>query len=146
MKFPALMLIGAASVLATGVAFARGGYERLPDDQPVTIDGVHMACTGVGDEAKENPEWRNYSVRLEFAGGEQQYLADLDVSLERMNGDQLISVRCGGPWLLVDLDPGKYRLRAVYGRDLTKTVVITAPDHGQKRIVVSFPEVVGRDE
>jgi len=138
----ATVLIGAVSIFAAGTAFA-AQFERLPEDEAVTIDGIEVACTGVGDEAISDPRWRDYSVRLEFANGAREYLADLDVSIERPDGEQLLAVRCSGPWLLVNLEPGKYRVRADYERHLTKTALITAPDHGQKRIVISFPEVTG---
>jgi len=142
MKLPSLFLGAIAGILAAGAAMA-AVFERLPDDEPVTVNGVDVACTGVGDEAKENPRWHDYSVRLEFAGGERQYLADLDVSIAGANGDELLAVRCGGPWLLVQLEPGQYRVRATFEHHLTKTATFTAPSHGQKRIVVAFPEVVG---
>ena len=138
----ATLLMSAVSIFAAGTAFA-AQYDSLPEDQGVTIDGIEVACTGVGDEAISDSRWRDYSVRLEFANGAREYLADLDVSVERANGEPLLAVRCSGPWLLVNLDPGKYRVRAEYEHRLTKTVAITAPDHGQKRIVISFPEVTG---
>ena len=142
MKLSSFFMSAIVGVFAAGTAVA-SGFERLPDDEPVTINGVGVACTGVGDEAKENPRWRDYSVRLEFAGGERQYLADLDVSLATARGDEILAVRCGGPWLLVELEPGSYKVRAVFEHRITKTATFVAPSHGQKRIVVSFPEVVG---
>ncbi|MBI1212534.1 MAG: hypothetical protein GC190_13805 [Alphaproteobacteria bacterium] len=138
----AIVLMSAASLLAAGTAFA-AHYDRLPEDQPTTIDGIDVACTGVGDEAMSDPRWRDYSVRLEFAGGNREYLADLDVSIETQDGQELLAVHCSGPWVLADLDPGKYRVRATYERNLTKSVLITAPSHGQKRVVIAFPEVTG---
>ena len=142
MKLGSFLMSAVVGALAAGTA-AAASYERLPDDEPETVNGIHVACTGVGDEAKSDPRWHDYSVRLEFAGGEQQYLADLDVSIETARGEELLAVRCGGPWLLVDLNPGKYRVHAVFEHRLSKTAAITAPGHGQKRIVVAFPEVVG---
>lgn len=142
MRFTAFSMSALAGFMLAGGAFA-ADYDRLPDDEGVKINGFRVACTGVGDEAKTNPEWQDYSVRLEFAGGEQQYLADLDVRVESKSGEELISVSCGGPWILVDLEPGKYRVRANFEHRLTKTATFTAPSHGQKRVVVAFPEVVG---
>lgn len=138
----ATMLVSGICVLAAGTAFA-ARYDRLPEDEPVTIDGIDVACTGVGDEAIADPRWHNYSVRLEFAGGNREYLADLDVSIETQGGEELLAVHCSGPWVLANLKPGKYRVHATYERNLTKSVLITAPDHGQKRVVISFPEVRG---
>jgi hypothetical protein len=144
MRFSSLLMGAAAAVLLAGTASA-ADYQRLPDDEPITVDGIEVACTGVGDEAKEDPRWHDYSVRLEFAGGQQQYLADLDVSIETASGNELMAVRCGGPWLLVNLDPGKYRVRATFEHRLTKSATITAPSRGPKRIVIAFPEVGGGD-
>lgn len=138
----ATVLMSAAGVFAAGTAFA-AHYDRLPEDQPVTIGGIDVACTGVGDEAISDPQWRGYSVRLEFAGGNREYLADLDVTIETQGGEELLAVHCSGPWVLANLEPGKYRVRATYEHNLTKSVLITAPPHGQKRIVISFPEVTG---
>ena len=142
MKLSSLLLGAMVGVFGAGTAFAEG-FESLPDDQPTMVGGVDVACTGVGDEAKSDPRWKDYSVRLEFAGGEQQYLADLDVSIADAKGERLAAVRCGGPWLLVNLGPGKYRVRATFDHRLTKTVTIAAPPQGQKRIVIAFPEVGG---
>jgi len=142
MKFSSLIMSAIVGVFAAGPSMA-GGYQRLPDDEAATVGGVDVACTGVGDEAKENPRWREYSIRLEFAGGERQYLADLDVAITSANGEELLAVHCGGPWLLVNLAPGKYRVRAQFEHRLTKTAAFTAPAQGQKRIVVAFPEIVG---
>jgi hypothetical protein len=125
------------SIFAAGAAYA-ADFQNLPEDEPVTIGGIDVACTGVGDEAISDPRWRN------FAGGNREYLADLDVSISTQRGDELVSVHCSGPWVLADLDPGKYRVRATYERGLSKSVLITAPADGQKRIVVSFPEVSGQ--
>jgi hypothetical protein len=138
----ATVLMSAVSIFAVGTAFA-AHYDRLPEDQPTTVGGIDVACTGVGDEALSDPKWREYSVRLEFAGANREYLADLDVAIEAQGGEELLAVHCSGPWVLANLEPGKYRVRATYAHDLTKSVLITAPAHGQKRIVISFPEVQG---
>jgi len=142
MKLSSLFIGAAVSALAMGAA-AAAQFQRLPDDQPTVINGIDVACTGVGDESKTDPRWPAYGVRLEFAGGERQYLADLDVSIAASDGHQLIAVRCGGPWLLVKLAPGTYRVRAEFEHRITKTASFSAPAHGQKRVVVAFPEVVG---
>jgi len=142
MRFSSFAAAAIAGFLSAGAAMA-AEFDRLPDDEATTINGIKVACTGVGDEAKTDPQWHEFSVRLEFAGGERQYLADLDVTIETAKGHELLAVRCGGPWLLVDLEPGPYRVRAEFDHRLTKTAKFTAPGGGQKRIVVSFPEVIG---
>jgi len=140
-----LLALAIAAVLAWATARAQdaddGPGRVLPDDQPVTINGVEMACTGVGDEARDDPRWRDFSVRMEFAGGEAQYLSDLDIEVEGDGGDLRFDVRCNSPWLVANLPPGKYRLAARF-ENLTKTAKFTAPAQGQARVVVRFPEVV----
>src|SRR5262245_22420274 len=129
----ATVLTCAVSISAGGAAFA-ANYENLPEDQPTTVAGIDVACTGVGDEPIADPGWSEYPVRLEFAGGNREYLADMDVAIETQGGKELVAVHCTGPWVLAKLEPGKYRVRATYDQKLTKSVLITAPDSGQKRI------------
>lgn len=112
---------------------------QLPEDQLVDVGGgVQVACTGVGDEARYDPRWSDFSVRMEFAGGDAQFLSDLDISVEG-NGVKF-DVSCNSPMLIADLPPGKYRLRAGF-ENLSKSTNFTAPKSGQARVVVRFEEV-----
>lgn len=114
----------------------------LPADQPVTVGGYDLACTGIGEEAQTDPRWKAYPVRLEFAGGNAQYLADVDVSVADAAGTELFTVRCDSAWLLVKLEPGKYRVQGSF-RKLVKSANFMAPKSGQARIIVRFPEIKG---
>lgn len=141
--FAFLASLAIAAVLACAVARA-ADVNTVPEDQTVTINGIDIACTGVGDEARSDPRWRDYPVRIEFAGGEAQYLSDLDITIFDAKGESILEVRCNSPWLLAALPPGKYTVRGTF-EHLTKTAKFTAPSSGQARVIVRFPEIVGND-
>jgi hypothetical protein len=133
--------VGAAG-LTMAAARADDG-QILPADQPMTINGIDVACTGVGDEANADPRWPAYAVRIEFADAHAEYLADVDVTVTDAHGDVVFQVRCDSPWLLAKLPPGKYVVAGTFEDRLTKTAKFTAPRSGQARIIVRFPEVSG---
>ena len=139
-RFARGVLSTAAVLFWASVAAAES--TSLPSDEPVTINGIELACTGIGDEAQSDPRWKAFPVRLEFAGGNAQYLADVDVSVTDSLGAQLFQVRCDSAWLLAKLSPGKYKVTGTF-RDLTKSANFMAPKSGQVRIIVRFPEIVG---
>ncbi len=138
-----VLAVSSAVVLTAGVGRAVSDpATSLPADQPVTVGGYELACTGIGEEAQTDPRWKAYPVRLEFAGGNAQYLADIDVSVADAGGTELFMVRCDSAWLLAKLSPGKYRVQGKF-RDLVKSSNFIAPKSGQARIIVRFPEIKG---
>lgn len=122
-------------------AFAESAVS-LPSDTPVEVKGVELACTGIGDEAQSDPRWKSFPVRLEFAGGKAQYLADVEAAVFNVAGEELFKVRCDSPWLLVRLPAGKYQVKGSF-RDIVKIANFMSPKKGQARIIVRFPEIVG---
>ncbi|MCE9524025.1 MAG: hypothetical protein K8S25_16535 [Alphaproteobacteria bacterium] len=132
-----------ATVIACATARA-GEVSPLTADQPSTMNGIDIACTGVGDEAQTDPRWPAYGVRIEFADGQAQYLSDVTISIADASGTTLLETRCDSPWFLAKLSPGKYTVSGTFEGRLTKTATFTAPKSGQSRIVVRFPEVVDR--
>lgn len=132
-----------AVAAVAGCATARAqDADTLPADQPAEINGYEVACTGVGDEAREDPRWPAFGVRIEFANRDAQYLSDIDVSITNAAGESLFRVRCESPWLLAKLPAGRYTVAGTF-EGITKTAKLTAPSAGQARIVVRFPEVGG---
>lgn len=137
--FVACLALAAIAACATARA---DDANTLSPDQPTDVNGYDLACTGVGDEAREDPRWKDYAVRIEFANRDAQYLSDIDVSLANAAGETLFRVRCETPWLLAKLPAGKYTVAGTY-EGITKTAKLTAPKAGQARIVVRFAEVAG---
>ena len=137
--FPLVLTALSLSLTATAIA---DDTTALPSDMPVDVNGYQLACTGIGDEAQQDPRWKAFPVRLEFAGGNAQYLADVKASVFDATGKELFRVTCDSPWLLVKLLPGKYKVVGDF-RNLTKSSNFMAPKKGQARIILRFPEVKG---
>lgn len=135
MRFAPKVAVLLAGLAATGVAYAQSN--SLPDGQSMDINGVQTACTGVSSEARMNPEWKDYSLRLEFAGRGGQYLGDVNVNVTG-NGHDL-SVHCAGPWVLMMLPPGTYRVASNVADAGEKTVTVHVPG----RTIVRFPDAGG---
>ena len=123
MRIAAISAILYASVLSAGTVLAQS--DKLPDNQPTTVNGIRTACTGVTTDVREDPQWRAYSLRLEFAGSGGQYLGDETVNVSG-NG-QSVSVNCAGPWVAMMLPPGAYKVSA------------DVPDAGHKEMTVHVP-------
>jgi hypothetical protein len=140
---PFVLYIFAAAVAVATCGAARADDARaMPLDRPVDVNGYDLACTGVGDEAREDPRWAEYPVRIEFANRDAQYLSDIDVAVQDANGEVLFAVLCQSPWLLAKLPPAKYTVTGTF-EGITKSSAFTAPKSGQSRVVVTFVEVAG---
>jgi hypothetical protein len=131
-----------AAVLAGSAAVSADEAQKLPPDEPTNVNGLDLVCTGVGEDARNDPRWRAYPVRIEFANADAQYLSDAVLAVSTAEGEALFEVTCDSPWVLAKLQPGKYVLRATY-EGIVKTEKFTAPKSGQARFVVRFPEVPG---
>jgi hypothetical protein len=134
-------MVAIASVVAHATARADDA-NTLPPDQPTDVNGIEVACSGVGDEARVDPRWPAFAVKIEFANRDAEYLSDIDVSLANAAGEPLLHVRCETPWLLAKLPAGKYTVTGTY-EGISKTAKLTAPATGQARVVVRFPEIAG---
>lgn len=127
-----ILLAGAAPALAQDQVL------ELPLDRDARVNGVGMACTGVGSDSRTDPRWNDYSLKVEFAGANGEYLGFVDVTLSQ-TGRELAHVRCPGPWLLFQLPPGQYDLQAWVGQS-PANFKARVRDTGQARVVVHFPE------
>lgn len=72
---------------------------------------MEAVCTGIGADARVDPRWASYPLRIELVGRAGEYLGQAEVTLTQ-NDEAIISARCGGPWLLVRLPPGIYDVTA----------------------------------
>lgn len=124
------VLIGGALAWAEPVALA--------PDEPTRVSDIEVVCTGVGLDARADPRWSQYPLKIEFAGAGGRYLGDVVLSLVR-NGITLASVRCGGPWLLFRLAPGRYEVEARSADQAVRSAAFV-PASGQGRIILRFAE------
>jgi hypothetical protein len=133
----------AAVALAAGWAGAANAQPtKVPLDAETTVDGVPVACTGVG-QTKLDPHWTTYPVRAEFSDAKNAYLANEAITVWDAHGRQVVSVSCEGPWILLKLAPGSYRIE---GRLLDmaakpRTAPFKPPAKGQMRLVLQFLDV-----
>ena len=137
-----MRMIGRAAlaILLLGIptlGFAGGAHAAaFPMDTPMKMRDIEAVCTGVGAEARSDPRWAGYRLRVEVAGTGGEYLGDVQVSIAK-GGEALASVACGGPWVLFNLAPGAYDVTAEFGGEsrMGKANVGAA---GQARIVLRF--------
>jgi hypothetical protein len=116
--------------------------EQMVVDRDVVLGDVQLACTGIGD-TRTDPKWAAYPIRVEFSNAKNQYMVDALVALLDAKGEAVLVVRCDSPWLLLKPPPGTY---AVYAHLMDtgaqiRSARFTAPTHGQKRVVLQFPDL-----
>jgi hypothetical protein len=147
MKF--MHLAAAASILGAAAGIVWPAHaDSLPMDRPITVNGIETACSGIGEQAKENPLWKTYPVRVEFSNGGAQYLSGAHVVLSEGH-TVLTSFDCSGAWVLFkDLKPGTtYKVSATITDQPgagEKSVSFTPPSSGQKRVVIQYPVAPGQ--
>ena len=122
--------LAAAASFAPVVALA--APTTVPLDTETTVSGVPVACTGIG-ESRLNPHWDTYQVRVEFSGADNGLLADEALTIFDATGAVVVGIACEGPWILLKLPPGSYRIE---GR-LPKTQA--APQSGYFRVTPDAP-------
>jgi hypothetical protein len=102
-------------------AFAQAG------DPILEANGVKYACAGVGKASRADPRWPAFPVRLEFAAANGDFLGDPDVTVTDSAGKQVFQAKCNGPWVLIELPAGSYKVHATgqkgqYAKDFNLAV------------------------
>jgi len=116
----------------------------MPMDQPVTMNGITTVCTGIGSDARNDPRWKAYPVRIEFSNGGSQYLIGAHVTLMTAAGKELASVDCHGSWVLFQLPSGNYKVSASlldHPDQPIESARFSPPRSGQMRVVLEFSGV-----
>lgn len=140
MKACKVGLLLVLSLAFGGAAFADQAGVLSPDT-PSQIGTVEAVCTGIGLDARQNPLWQTYPLKIEVAGRGGQYLGDVHVTLSRDN-QPIASLICSGPWILFKTTPGRYRVEAwLDGRTASSSAFV--PNSGQGRIILRFPDLGG---
>lgn len=109
----------------------------LPMDVPVTLGGVEAVCTGIG-EGKNDPRWKAYPIRVEFADANAHYIAGAHVALSGADGTTMAELDCSGAWVLFKMPRGLYSVAGRIGTE-TATARFQTPMTGQMRVVLRFP-------
>jgi hypothetical protein len=132
------MAVLVVSALATTAAFAA---EKLTEDMPQAIDGIETVCDGITIDNRNDPKWRAYPLRMEFAGKGGQYLGGQTVNVKGQELD--VSVTCQGPWVLMKLPAGSYHVSADVPDAGHKEMNVRVPARGQHIAMFSFPNAGG---
>lgn len=118
----------AAMLLALPLLFGPAWADRTPE-------GVDFVSGGIGDEERSalREAMPRYSLWLTTAArGSGAYLAQVKVSIIDAQDRLWLRHAMQGPWLLVDLPPGRYRVEAQLGDQLRQAVTTIHPgDHHQ---------------
>ena len=110
-------------------------------DVPVIGQDIAYASGGIGTNERDEMQamLADYSLKLAFAvEGSGAYLSDVSVTLQR-GSETVFQVTDVGPWLLVKLPAGSYRVIALSG-DQTTEATIEVPEGGLASAVLRFPE------
>jgi len=147
MAIDRLKRLGAAAAVAMGLAGGsaaqeiEGPIQKVPLDQTITVGGVQVGCTGIGSDQRDNPRWKGFPVRVEFAGPGGEYLGNEVLSLSSAGGRHLATVSCEGPWILLSMPAGRY---SVVGRPddpagPPKMTTFNTPRSGQLVVTLRWP-------
>lgn len=103
-------------------------------------DGVAYIAGGVGESgrAEINAMQDQYSLKLVFAYTNGEFLAEVKVVITDAAGKTLVSTDADGPWLLVDLPAGTYKVAGTVNGE-TKTEQVTVPASGLKTVNMQWP-------
>ncbi len=134
----ACIALGASALAGAAPA---GEAQVLPIDRATVVNGIEVACTGVG-ETRQDSRWRAYPVRVEFSDSRHEYLTDAAVTLATAQGRQLLQVSCSSPWVLIKPPAGAYQVTAQLLDSAAKprSAPFKVPAKGQLRVVLEFPD------
>ena len=132
MKFRHNLLTSVSLYAAVGAAsvWAQGDLETSMPPQPQNYAGIQVINGGVDlDQANAIKRIQSrYNLRIEISGrGGAYYVAD---NLKLMQGGDVVAeIPQAGPWLLMDVVPGRYTLLGNFGGTEVKREVLV-PNNG----------------
>ena len=116
-------------ILALGLAgplLAGAADSGMPIVQPVTQGDITYVSGGFGMDERQalNDVARDYNLKLVFAEkGSGAYVADVKLAIANAKGQKILEAVSEGPWFLVKLTPGRYKVTAeAMGKSLTQQV------------------------
>ncbi len=116
-------LHGAAAALTVLMAGTAGAFAQEP------------ICSGVGAEARAEAETADYTLKLVYAQQNGDFVADVHTEITDANGEVVVDVICGGPWVLVDLPGGSYDVSATFQGETETMTVAVAGDTKQEQVI-----------
>jgi hypothetical protein len=102
----------------------------------MTMRAIEAVCTGVGADARNDPRWAVYPLRIEVVGAGGEYLGAAQVTLTK-DDEALASINCSAPWVLFKLMPGVYSVSAEIA-GVTRAAKVNVGGSGQARVILRF--------
>ncbi|MGU9851432.1 carboxypeptidase regulatory-like domain-containing protein [Pseudomonas koreensis] len=87
-------------------------------------NGINYLSGGIGlDESKAIQQSTGYNLHMTFAvGAQDQYTADVDVTIQKAPGQTVLTLTQTGPLVYVQLPPGKYTVLATRNGETRRDV------------------------
>jgi hypothetical protein len=131
----------AAAMTVGLIALGAPGADARAELPPLkTQNGVQYVSGGIGSDESQSlrAAMPQYPLALIFAspeaGNVAAYLADVQVAITDSAGKTVLNTKSDGPYLLVKLPPGKYKVSANAGGKIqTHDVDVPASGGVQKR-------------
>jgi len=138
-------MLAAAIMSASQAGMAQAPPQRVPVDRSVVVGGVEVACTGIGKNARDDPRWKAFPIRVVFSDPAGDLVTDVTLTLSKPKGSPMLKVACAAPWVLLKLQPGTYEAsaRREHPGATARTAVLHAPAHGQAVVNITFPHAPG---
>lgn len=93
-------------------------------------------CSGIGEEERAAAESVPHTLRIVYAQADGHFLGGADTVITDAGGTQVLATRCPGPWVLVNLPDGAYKVSATLrGKSVTRSVTISG-GRRQKQVIV----------
>lgn len=106
-----------------------------------TSENPAFVCTGFGEEERSDPRFEAFPVKLIFATASGDFYANVDVTITDDAGAEVFRAHCDGPWLLVVLPSGTYRVTARAANGETVKARLAVPGQGQVSLALRFPGI-----
>lgn len=132
-KFSRLLAMIFMGTLFVSSVTVRAQQEEPP--APSTHDGVTYVTGGVGlDESSAiRAQATRFNLHLRFTTPHGEYLSDVDVIITSETGATVLALKSDGPFVFVQLAPGRYRIGASTNRSLENRW-ITVPPRGAANV------------
>src|SRR5262245_12907387 len=117
---PSRCAITALLPLLVAVLTFAGAVPASAMTRGTTTDGMAFLVGGIGSDEivamqAERPKYRLWVVTATRPHG--AHLADVQVRVVRADGAVVFDQKLEGPWLLLDLPPGRYEVEASFGEE-----------------------------
>lgn len=117
--------------------FGAGSAQSLPLDvffaEGKTEEGfAYMAGGfGIGERDVMEEQSDDYNLKLIFAENSGIYLADVKLTVENENGQEIVNTTAPGPWFYIQLPPGRYDVTADFEGEVKKINNISVSESRQ---------------